>query len=103
MEKEIKRFDIGSVAKVFFFIGLILGLIFGILFAVSFVIAGLFAFEAQSYATLPFHFNTIFALIGVVAFPIFYGVIFTIYGIIFAGFYNIISKSVGGIKAEFIE
>ncbi len=103
MEKEIKRFDIGSVAKVFFFIGLILGLLVGMVFAIIFVIAGLFAFEPQSYATLPFTFSTAFALIGVIAFPIMYGVVFTIYGIIFAGFYNIISKSVGGIKADFIE
>jgi len=105
MNKEIKRFDIGSVAKMFFFIGLIMGLIAGIIFAIAFVIAGAFGpqFYPEVYSSIPPNTGALVALSGIVAFPILYAILGTISGIIFAGFYNIIARAVGGIKAEFIE
>lgn len=105
MMKEIKKFDIGSVAKMFFFIGLIIGLIAGIIFAIAFVIAGVFGsqFYPEMYTSIPPNTGALVALSGIVAFPIVYAILGTISGIIIAGFYNIIARAVGGIKAEFIE
>lgn len=105
MKKEIKSFDIGSVAKMFFFIGLIVGLIFGILFAIAFVVAGAFGpqFYPEMNTLIPPNAGALVALGGIVAFPIVYAISGAISGIIFAGFYNIIARAVGGIKAEFIE
>ena len=105
MIKEIKKFDIGSVAKMFFFIGLIIGLIAGIIFVIAFVIDGIFGpqFYPEMYSSIPPNTGALVALSGIVAFPIVYAILGTISGIIIAGFYNIIARAVGGIKAEFIE
>ncbi|NPV50748.1 MAG: hypothetical protein HPY60_06075 [Candidatus Methanofastidiosum sp.] len=105
MKKEIKSFDIGSVAKMFFFIGLIIGLIAGIIFAIAFVIAGALGpqYYPEIYGSIPPNAGALVALGGIVGFPIAYAVSGTILGIIFAGFYNIIARAVGGIKADFIE
>jgi hypothetical protein len=105
MVKEIKKFDIGSVAKMLFFIGLITGLIAGIIFAITFVITGAFGpqFYPDIYYNIPPNTGALVALSGIIMFPIVYAILGTISGIIFAGFYNIIARAVGGIKAEFIE
>ena len=105
MKKEIKSFDIGSVAKMFFFIGLIIGLIAGIIFAIAFVIAGAFGpqYYPEMYSSIPNNAGALVALGGIIGFPIIYAVLGTIFGIIFAGFYNIIARAFGGIKADFIE
>jgi len=105
MKKEIKKFDIGSVAKMFFFIGLIVGLIVGIVFTIAFVVAGAFGPQLcpGTYNSIPSNKSVIVALTRIVAFPIIYVIFGAISGIIFAGFYNIIAQAVGGIKAEFIE
>jgi len=105
MKKEILSFEIGSVIKIFFFMGLILGLILGILFAITYSIVGIFGHNMYPdvFQNVPRNTGALVGLIGIIVFPLVYAILGAIFGLILTGFYNIVSRAVGGIKIDIKE
>ena len=94
---EIKRFGVGSVAKILGMIYAVIGFIIGALFTLI-TILGLFA--ASGDAVTYSFFGGIFGLAAIVFFPIFYGIIGVIVGAITAIVYNFAAGMVGGIRID---
>jgi hypothetical protein len=94
----IKRFDPMSVGKLSGLTYLVLGLFFGVIFALmSLVGAGLGA--AASGSNQPW-FGALFGVGAVIFFPIFYGILGFLSGLIGAVIYNVVAGWIGGIQVE---
>ena len=96
---EIKRIGVLSATKIVGALYFALGLIIGLLFAC----AGLVGVAADASSGLEDMSVAIFFLLGLCAFPIFYGLIGAIAGAIGAALYNVIAGAVGGLEIEFSE
>ncbi len=93
--QEIKKFDVFSVSKVFAIIFAIIGLIAGLFFAVFSIAAG---------AIVDFGgFGASFGVLGIIIFPIIYGVMGFVMGAIGALIYNLVAAWIGGVEIEFKE
>ncbi|MGM5484760.1 MAG: hypothetical protein ACQEP1_02710 [Nanobdellota archaeon] len=84
--KELKSLDPVSVAKVHGLIMVIVGLVFGLI-------------AAAASTTVPMGINNIGAA-SIVIFPIMYGIIGFIGGLIFTWLYNLVAGWIGGIRIE---
>lgn len=94
MRKEITRIDVISVGTMLGFIYMGIGIIVGILFA---IIGGMLAnMEVGEGASMLFGMG--FA--GIIIFPLIYGAIGFIAGVLTAFIYNVVAGWVGGIKVD---
>jgi len=90
---KLKKIGVLSCAKVYGIIGLIMGLILGILLA---LFGGMMSAASESgimFVGMGF--------LGIIALPIFYGVVGFLAGAVTAWLYNLGAKWVGGIELEF--
>ena len=97
----IKRVGPFSLAKILGIIYAVFGFIVGIFFS-FFVLMGMVLGSVIKDSPEPIV-GVILGFGSVVAFPIFYGIIGFIAGLITAGIYNIISRWVGGIEVDLEE
>jgi uncharacterized oligopeptide transporter (OPT) family protein len=88
----IKRVGAISVGKIFALIYAIFGLIIGIIFALISLVGGAIAGEAFSSA--------IFGVGSIIYFPIMYGIMGFIGGVLTAFVYNLAAGWIGGIEVE---
>jgi hypothetical protein len=98
--KEIKKFDVLSVAKIYglsmAIAGLLIGLLFGFIMSMVGMIAG-------SMHENPFFGSGLTAGLGilpVIFLPVFYGALGFIFGALGAFIYNLLARWVGGIEVE---
>ena len=87
--QKVKRIGVLSLAKILGILYAIFGLIVGALFAL-FPLIGLSADETGLF----------FGTVSIIIFPILYGIMGFIGGIITAFFYNLIVGKVGGLEVE---
>jgi hypothetical protein len=100
--QEIKRLGIISVAKISGVFGVILGLFAGIMLAVASSIApDIMSSEELAAAGMGFDSSILVGPWAIVIFPIFYGVMYFVVGLISAALYNIFARWVGGVSVEF--
>ena len=100
MDVEIKGLDIGSVVKVAFVLYVVIGIVVGVVYLiVSLIVGGLMSYGyGPQEAWLG---RTISTGVGVLMIPLIallYGVFGAIGGLIFAVLYNLIARTVGGVK-----
>lgn len=93
--KEIKQVDPFSLAKVWGVLYAILGFIIGIFFAAFGSLMQQFSGDEGSAAI-----SGMFGTMGLIFFPILYGVIGLLAGVIGGFLYNLIAGWVGGIRME---
>ncbi len=89
--KEIKRIDIMSYAKIYAVIFAVIGLLAGL------IIAAVGSFFTELRGSSGFG-N--FGALSIIIFPILYGCLGFVAGMIAAGIYNLLAGWVGGIKIE---
>lgn len=96
--QEVKKIDIVSLAKIEGALGAILGFIAGL------IVAGFssmfWGFASMAEAGVPRGAGALFGVTAIIAFPIIYGILGFIGGIITAFLYNIVAGVVGGIEIE---
>jgi hypothetical protein len=103
MEVEIKRLDVGSVVKVAFVLYLVIGIVVGVIYMLMAVVLGGFL----NYGYGPHEAwmgRTIATGLGVLMIPflaLLYGCLGAIGGLIFGLLYNVIAKTIGGVKVRF--
>jgi len=90
--KEIKRFDVTSVALIFAVMYAVLGFFVGFMFALMSIPAIFIGEEGLFFLFI--------GIIMVIVMPVFYGVIGLASGGIFGLVYNRVAASIGGIKME---
>lgn len=91
----IKRFGVGSVAKMYGALMGGMGLIFGAIIALA-SLAGMGLAEGDE----PQFMAAAFGIGAVVILPIFYGVMGVVIGAISAALYNLVARVAGGIRIE---
>lgn len=98
-QREIKKIDPTSLAKVLGVLYALLGVIIGLLFAaVGSIISSLpMAEEEETARTI---INNVFGIGSIIFFPIFYGIIGLIAGIITGFLYNLVAGWIGGVRIE---
>jgi len=94
----IRRVGIGSVVKVSGVLYALLGLVMGLCFAL-FAMVGLGA-AAASNDEVPGWLGSIFGIGAIVIFPIMYGVLGVIGGVIMAALYNLVASITGGLEID---
>ena len=98
MTKQLRSIGVASCAKTFALLYGIIGLLAGGVFSV------LAALGAATGAFGELQGGGIFGLLlgvgSVIFFPILYGIMGAIDGVVMAGLYNIVSRAVGGIELE---
>jgi hypothetical protein len=100
MEVEIKHLDVGSVVKIAFVLYAILGLIIGIVYLIvavvfsGFLDLGYGARDSWLLRTAA----TGFGILLVPLLALLYGFLGAIGGLIFSLLYNVISRTVGGVR-----
>ncbi len=94
----IRRVGIGSVVKVSGVLYALLGLVMGLCFAL-FAMVGLGA-AAASNDEVPGWLGSIFGIGAIVIFPIMYGVMGVIGGVIMAALYNLVASITGGLEID---
>ena len=94
----IRRVGIGSVVKVSGVLYALLGLVMGLCFAL-FAMVGLGA-AAASKDEVPGWLGSIFGIGAIVIFPIMYGVLGVIGGVIMAALYNLVASITGGLEID---
>ena len=92
--KTIKRVDSYSFAKMMSLYNISIGLIFGVIMTIVFLV-GLFSLPQYGPS-----YGVMFALMSLIVFPLIYGIISFIFGLLTVWIYNYISKRFGGIKIE---
>ncbi len=92
---KLRRVGVLSVGKICGILGVIIGLIVGVGYAIAFAIAGAVS------GNVPF--GGLLGAFAIVAFPVMYGVIGFLGGVIDAFLYNIIAGWIGGIELHFEE
>jgi hypothetical protein len=102
MEVEIKHLDVGSVVKVAFILYLVLGLVVGIIYMIAMVLfSGLL--HAGYGAGAPFIGRSIAMGLGFLLIPLvalLYGLLGALGGLVFSVLYNLISRTIGGVKVR---
>jgi hypothetical protein len=99
MSTQVRNVDAASCAKVFAIMYAILGFVIGACFSLFFVLVALLGRRPG----LPAGGGAVGLLLGVGAiifFPVFYGAIGAIGGLIMSGLYNLVARRVGGIEIE---
>ena len=94
----IRRVGIGSVVKVSGVLYALLGLVMGLCFAL-FAMVGLGA-AAATNDEVPGWLGSIFGIGAIVIFPIMYGVLGVIGGVIMAALYNLVASITGGLEID---
>jgi hypothetical protein len=97
----IKKVGPMSLAKILGIIYAVIGFIAGLFFS-SFVLMGTALGTVLEDSPVPMV-GVIFGIGSIVAFPVLYGILGFVGGIIVAGIYNIVSNWVGGIEVELEE
>jgi len=107
-KQELKKVGILSVFKICFVIGLALGLIIGLIYAAIFGIIMLIGVSSStgmedmgSAGAGVFIF--VIAIVGIIFFALFYGIVSGVFGAIYAFIYNLVAKHIGGIEIELTE
>jgi len=107
MEKRtLRRIGVFSAAKMQGFVGFVIGLILGIIYAIGILTFGVLFSSMMSRASDVSPLGgigagVVGAIVAVVAFPIFYGIVCFIAGAIGAVIYNAAARFMGGIEVEF--
>jgi len=105
MEVEIKGLDVGSVVKVAFVLYLVIGLVVGVIYLiVSLVLGGLLGYGSGYGPEQAWFGRTVAAGLGVLMIPVMallYGFIGAVGGLIFALLYNVIARTIGGVRVRF--
>jgi len=101
MKRRIKRIGPLQAGKMLGVLYAAMGLIFIPFFAIA-GLAGAFAQHAQgqSQSVAPFALTAGVMMILSLLFPIFYGVMGFIFGVISAAIYNLVAQWIGGIEVE---
>lgn len=100
-KREIKKVDPFSLAKVLGVLYALLGVIIGLLFAAwGSVMSDLYMGESDSATQTMLSF---FGIGSIIFFPIFYGIIGLIGGILTGALYNLVAGWVGGVTIEVAE
>jgi hypothetical protein len=99
---RIKRIGVLSFAKIVGLLYAVLGLIFGMLFTLFSLIGALTSAFATRSGGVSFvgMYETLFGIGSIILFPIMYGVMGFITGLIMAAMYNFIARWIGGIEVE---
>jgi hypothetical protein len=92
---RIKRFGVLSVGKILGVLYAILGLIVGAMFSAI----GLLAVVSSSSQGAGIV-GLLFGVGAIIFFPILYGIMGFIFGLVMAFFYNLIASRIGGIEVE---
>ena len=87
--QKIKKIGVLSLAKIFGLLYALIGLILGALFAVL----SLFGFSAEETGLF-------FGVASIIIFPILYGIMGFVGGLITAFFYNSVASKIGGLEVE---
>lgn len=87
--QKVKKIGVLSLAKILGFLYAIIGLILGVLFAVL----SLFGFNADETGLF-------FGAASIIIFPILYGIMGFIGGLITGFFYNLVASKIGGLEVE---
>ncbi len=102
MEVELKHLDVGSVVKVAFLLYVVAGIVVGVLYMFMAVILG--GFLNYGYGGHEAWMGrTIATGLGVLMIPflaLLYGCLGAIGGLVFALLYNVIAKTIGGVKVR---
>jgi hypothetical protein len=94
----IRKVGIGSVVKVSGVLYALLGLVIGLCVAL-FAVVGLGA-AAASNEDVPGWMGSLFGIGAIVMFPIMYGVMGVIGGVLMAALYNLVASITGGLEIE---
>ena len=99
---RVKRIGVLSLAKVFGLLYAALGLIFGAIFTIFSVIGALVnTFFAHSDGAMAGEmFGALFGIGSIILFPVMYGFMGFVMGLILATSYNFIARWTGGIEVE---
>ncbi|GCC50733.1 hypothetical protein SanaruYs_09510 [Chryseotalea sanaruensis] len=97
-KREIKKVDPFSLAKVLGILYALLGVIIGLMFAAwGSVMSNLHMAESDETTKTILSF---FGIGSIIFFPIFYGIIGLVAGVITAALYNLVASWVGGVMIE---
>lgn len=99
----LRRVGVLSVGKVMGALYALLGLIIGAIYALFAILIGLIGASTASNsgdALIGGAGGVVFGVLSIILFPIFYGILGFIGGIISAFLYNIIARAVGGVELE---
>jgi hypothetical protein len=102
MEVEIKHLDVGSVVKVAFVIYVVVGLVVGVIYMIAMVLFSGFMHSGFG-AREPFIGRSVAMGLGVLLVPLMallYGLLGALGGLIFSVLYNLISRTIGGVKVR---
>ena len=102
MEVEIKHLDVGSVVKVAFVLYVVVGLVVGVIYMIAMVLFSGFL-HAGYGARDPFIGRSVAMGLGVLLIPLIallYGLLGALGGLIFSVLYNLISRTIGGVKVR---
>jgi hypothetical protein len=103
MEVEIKHLDVGSVVKVAFVLYVVIGLVVGVIYMlVSVILGGLLDYGYGPHEA--WMGRTLAAGLGILLVPLLallYGCLGAVGGLILALLYNVIAKTIGGVKVRF--
>ena len=91
---QVKRLGVLSLGKVMGLLYALLGLLIGFIFSCVSVIGSVAAISELGGEGLGF----LFGIGSIIIFPIFYGVIGFVAGLLVAALYNLIARFVGGIE-----
>jgi hypothetical protein len=98
----IRKVGVLSFAKIQGALYALLGLLIGA-FVSLFAMLGSAMSSAMGRTDLPSSFGVFFGAGSIIVFPIFYGAIGFIAGLIMAGLYNLLAGSMGGIEIEGVQ
>jgi hypothetical protein len=99
-QREIKKVDPTSLGKVLGVLYALLGFIIGLFFAAfGSIFSGLMNSVGGDEASTS-TFSTLFGVGSIIFFPIFYGIIGLIGGVLMGFLYNLVAGWVGGVKME---
>lgn len=98
-KREIKKVDPFSLAKVLGVLYALLGVIIGLMFAgIGSILSN--SPLAETDETAQTIMRTFFGIGGIIFFPILYGIIGLVAGVITAALYNVVARWVGGVMIE---
>ena len=98
---RLKRIGPVSLGKILGLMYVILGFIVGFFVSAIFIIGSLVGMPGGGDSPFPHYISMFFGIGSIVFFPILYGLLGFVGGIIAGWFYNIIAKWTGGIEMEF--
>jgi membrane protein insertase Oxa1/YidC/SpoIIIJ len=97
----VKRIGPLSVGKICFAMYAVIGLLAGLFFAsVGFLWSSRLTASNPDNTWLPSMLGQFMGIGAIILFPIFYGVIGFVGGVIFAAIYNLVARMMGGIEVE---